>query len=60
MFKLDREAPATSEVNTNRLIIKLNKNIQAEAKVTPKELKDTSQAVVPVIEQVNEPMFEIY
>lgn len=60
MFKIAANKKANLDFNTNKLIIKLNKKALTDTTISPKELNLTEQDVKPVVEQSNEPMFEIY
>lgn len=62
MFKVeDKNVEHLAERGTNKLIVKLNKNLFKAAKVKPKELvAKTPQAVVPEEKTEEYVMFEIY
>ena len=62
MFKVeDKNTERLTERGTNKLIVKLNKNLFKATKVKPKELvAQTSQAVVPEEKTEEDVMFEIY
>lgn len=62
MFKVeDKSVEHLAERGTNKLIVKLNKNLFKAAKVKPKELvAKTPQAVVPEEKTEEAVMFEIY
>jgi hypothetical protein len=59
MFNPDIKIKNVTDVNTNRLVVKLDKTIQVKS-IEPKKIKSITQAVEPTIKQVDEPMFEIY
>lgn len=59
MFNLDIKIKNATDVNTNRLVVKLDKNTQIKS-IEPKKIKSITQAVEPIIKRVDEPMFEIY
>lgn len=62
MFKVeDKNTERLAERGTNKLIVKLNKNLFKAAKVKPKELvAQTPQAIVPEEKTEEDVMFEIY
>lgn len=62
MFKVeDKNVEHLAERGTNKLIVKLNKNLFKATKVKPKELvAKTPQVVVPEEKTEENVMFEIY
>ena len=60
MFKLDNSKYKLRNFNINKLIVKLNKTMLTDTTISPKALNLTKQEIQPVVEQLEEPMFEIY
>lgn len=62
MFKVeDKNVERLAECGTNKLMVKLNKNLFKATKVKPKEsIVQTPQAVVPEEKTEEGVMFEIY
>lgn len=62
MFKIDdKNAEQVAERGTNKLIVKLNKNLFKVTKVNPKELvTQAPQAIIPEEKTEEDVMFKIY
>ena len=60
MFKLDTTKYQSRNFNLNKLILKLNKTMLTDTTISPKALNLKKQDMLPVVEQSEEPMFEIY
>lgn len=60
MFKPDTTKNQPRNFNLNKLILKMNKTMLTDATISPKALNLQKQDMQPVVEQSEEPMFEIY